>query len=694
MDNFFSASSIFAFISCLLLGCLYAWLLYRKNQNLERNLKYTLTALRVLTIAAIAWLFFAPLVKLISYTPEKPIIVLAHDNSISVAQIEPVGFNKRKYQQDLQELANQLSTKYEVKTYSFSDSVKSGLNFSGNGKLSNGSLLFNQLNDELLNRNVGAVILAGDGIFNRGGNPLYELNKIKAPIYTVALGDTIPKRDVLIANVSYNNLVYLDNEFTLEVQLQAYESKGETTQLSVLENGIKIKEQSVSINSNSFVKDVQVKLKASKIGIQKYTINLSPLKNEITTKNNSQTVFIEVIDARQKVLIAAAAPHPDITAIKQAIELNKHYEVTVALADELNTVDANKYSLAILYQLPSTVNTNTALVNKIQEAKLPLWYIIGAQSNISAFNQVQKELNFSRINGSLQEVFPYPDANFTAFNLDANSLKQLNDYDPLQMPFASLNINGNYTSVLNQRIGKVNTQNPLLFFMDDNGKKIGFLLGEGIWKWKLEEAKNEQSLPLFNELITKTVQYLSVKDDKRKFKVYSTKSTFDENENVVLNATLYNDAYESVNTPDVNVQVKNNDGKTFNYTFSKFGIAYRLDAGTLPQGNYTYVASTALGDKKYKDSGAFYVNALIVEYQQTTANHQLLYTMAKQSGGKMIMPSNLLSLVNELEKSGQLKTISYEDRKYEELINLKWLFGLIVLLLSVEWFLRKRNGEI
>lgn len=694
MGNFFSATSVFTFLACLLLGCLYAWLLYGTNKNLHRNLRYALTALRILTVTLIAWMLFAPLVKRISYTPEKPIIVLAHDNSISVAQVEPAGFNRIKYQQDLKQLSEALAEKYEVKTYSFSDSVKAGLDFSGTGKLSNASALINQLNNELLNRNVGAVILASDGIFNRGGNPLYALNQIKAPVYTIAMGDTIAKRDVLIANVNYNNLVYLDNEFTLDIQVQAYESKGESTQLSVLENGKKLSEQSVAINTNGFVKDIQVKLKANQIGIQKYTINLSTVKNEVTTKNNSQTLFVEVIDARQKVLIASAAPHPDIATLKQAIDLNKHYEVTIALADDLNAVEVNKYSLAILYQLPGNTNAGTALINRLQQTNMPLWYILGAQSNIGAFNQVQKLVNLNRANGSLQEVFPYPDANFTAFNLADNSLKQLNDYDPLQSPFANVSVNGNYTAALNQRIGRVNTQNPLLFFINDNGKKTGFLLGEGIWKWKLEEAKSEQHYPLVNELISKTMQYLAVKDDKRKFKAYSSKSTYDENENVILNATLYNDAYEPVNTSEVRVEVKNADGKAFNYTFSKFGAAYRLDAGTLPQGNYTYTASTSLGDKKYTAAGAFYVNALIAEYQQTTANHQLLYTMAQQSNGKMVMPANLLNLVEEIEKSGQVKTISYEDRKYEELISLKWLFTLIVLLLSAEWFLRKRNGEL
>lgn len=693
MGNFFSVTSIFTFLACLLLGCLYAWVLYYTNKNLAKNLRYGLAALRVFVVAFIAYMLFAPLVKTVNYNPEKPIIVVANDNSISVKAIEPKDFDRKKYQQDLNTLVNRLSEKYEVKTYNFSDSVKAGLDFSGNGKLSNASAFVNKLNDELLNRNVGAVIMASDGIFNRGGNPLYELNKIKAPIYTIAMGDTIARRDVLIANINYNNIAYLDNEFTLDIQIQAFDSKGETAAITVAENGKTVTNQSLSIDAGSFVKDVQVKLKANKVGIQKYTITVAPLKNEITTKNNAQTIFIEVIDGKQKVLLASAAPHPDLATFKQAIEQNKNYEVTLALADDLNTADPKLYSLAILYQLPDQANISNSLLTKLNNSNVSTWYIIGAQTNISSLNQVQKILSLNRGGNNVQEIFPALEPSFTAFNLDENSLKLLNDYDPLLMPFGNIRINGNYTAVFNQRIGKVNTQNPMLFFTNENGKKVGFLLGEGIWKWKLEEAKSEQNIPLVNELISKTVQYLSVKDDKRKFKVYSSKSTYDENEEIILNATLYNDAYEPVNTPEVMLQLKNGEGKLFNYTFSKFGAAYRLSIGNLPQGNYTYIAKTKLGDKSYTSAGAFYVSALIAEYQQTTANHQLLNTMSQQSNGKMIMPANLLSIADEIEKSGQAKTISYEDRKYEELISLKWIFALLMVLLTTEWFFRKRNGE-
>lgn len=693
MVSYFTISSFFLLLACVVLGIIYARLLYGSTQYLDKKLKLILATLRALAITLTAWLLFAPLIKAISYHLEKPIVVLANDNSISVNQFKPQGFDQKKYEADLTALRDKLAGKYEVKTYHFSDSVKPGLQFLNNGKLTNAMTLVEQLNNELVNRNVGAIIMATDGIFNRGGNPLYGLAQLKSPVYTIALGDVIPKTDVLIANINYNNLVYLDNEFFLDVQLQAFESKGAEVKLQVSENGNQVFEQKIAINAQNFVKDVQVKLKAKKTGVQRYTVNVSGVKNEIAAKNNTQTIFVEVIDGRQKILMITTAPHPDISVIAQALAENKHYQMDVVMADELANQQVDKYSLAILYQIPADAGMQK-VIGKIQESQMPIWYITGVQTNLTSFNQMQKNVNLSKKAASLQEIFGYPAENFTLFTLEETWMKQFSDYDPLLMPFANMLIKGRYTAVLNQRIGKINTQSPLWFFLDDNGKKLAYLTGEGLWKWKLEEAKDQNKKPLVNQLISKTIQYLAAKDDKRKFRVYGVKNTFDENEQIALNGVLYNDAYQSVNTPDVKLQLKNGKGKVYNYTFSKSGNAYILNLGNLPQDNYTYTANTIYGDKAYTAKGAFYVNALIVEYQQTTANHQLLNTMAVQTGGKMVAPKNLLSIADDLEKSDHLKTISYEDHRYEQLINIKPLFVLIITLLGIEWFFRKRNGEI
>jgi len=694
MNSFFAGTSILYFLGCMALAVLYALLLYKGDKNLGKKLRYGLVILRIVGVATIAWLLFAPLIKTLNYTLDKPIIIIGQDNSLSIGQIKAAGFDQKSYEKHLKKLQDKLSDQYEVKTYHFSDSVKEGLDFKNQGKLTDAASFFQKIKDDYANRNVGAIVLATDGIFNHGENPLYSINQISAPVYTVALGDSIPKRDVLISNVNYNNIVYLDDDFTIEVQVQAFQSDGESTTLSVSQNGSKIQQLNVAINGNSFVKTIPVKIHAGKIGIQKYTIQLSVLSNEITTKNNTQTFYVEVIDGRQKVLLAAVAPHPDLGVIKEAISQNKHYDAKLALADDLSSIDPSKFDLIVLYQLPDAQNISASFLKKLNLIKKPIWYILGANSGISSFNKIQNQVDLSSSNGQVQEIYPILVKDFTSFNLSEADRRIFAAFDPLLSPFGRLTVNANVASVFNQRIGQISTQQPLWFFTNDNGLKAGYLMGEGLWRWKLSEAKNEVNTSGLSDLISKTIQYLSVKDDKRRFKVFTSKSAYDENETIQFNATLYNDSYQAVNEPEVTLQVKNEAGKIFNYTFSKTENAYQLDAGTMPAGNYSYLSSTSMGGKRFVASGNFYINAVIAEYQQTTANHQLLSTISKQSNGKLFMPADLLKIADEILKNENIKTVSYEDRKYDELINMKWLFALILVMLSMEWFLRKRNGAL
>lgn len=694
MSDSLTLYTVLALFGCLLAGLLLARLLYRNTENLNKNTRYALAVARALIVTTIAFLLFFPLLRTVSYELEKPIIVIGQDNSLSVGAITPAGFDQAAYERDLKSLSEQLSNNFEVKIYNFSDSVGAGYDFSNKGKISNASKFIGKLNDELLNRNVGAVVIASDGIFNRGGSPLYDLNKLKAPVYTIALGDTIPKKDLLIANVNSNDIVYLDNEFTAEVQIQAFESKGSQAILKILQDGKVLQTQTIAINANPFVKTLPIKIKASKLGLQKYTLSLNTLPNEISTQNNSQHLFIDVIDAKQKVLIAAAAPHPDITVFKQAISKNERYEVKVAIAEDLDNLNPKDYGLVILYQLPAVSNVGLNFLNKLKESSVSIWYILGAQSNLMVFNQYQKGITYSGNSNSLQQTYATVNPNFSIFDITEEEVKTIAGFDPLLVPFGTVTVNAEASIALNQRIGKINTQYPQLFFSTENGKKVEYLIGEGIYKWKLGEALKGAEESVTNSLISKSVQYLSVKDDKRKFKAYTTKNTFDENENITINAILYNDSYVAVNKPDVNIQIKNESGKAYNFLFSRTEVAYQLDAGTLPPGNYSYTASTNFGNKLLKASGLFYVNNIVSEYQQTIANHQLLSTMASTSNGKMYMPKEFLKIVKDIESNEEIKTLSYENRKYEELINFKWLFVLILSLLTLEWFFRKRIGEI
>ena len=149
-----------------------------------------------------------------------------------------------------------------------------------------------------------------------------------------------------------------------------------------------------------------------------------------------------------------------------------------------------------------------------------------------------------------------------------------------------------------------------------------------------------------------------------------------------------------MNTPDIRIELKSRSGKNYSFLFTRNGQSYQLDAGALPVDEYSYAASTKLGNESFNASGQFTIKPLNLETRQSAADHQLLSDMAKQSGGQMLQPSQISQLADLIRKNENIKTVVYEDKRYSDLIDLKWIFILIAGLLSLEWFIRKREGEV
>jgi len=68
--------------------------------------------------------------------------------------------------------------------------------------------------------------------------------------------------------------------------------------------------------------------------------------------------------------------------------------------------------------------------------------------------------------------------------------------------------------------------------------------------------------------------------------------------------------------------------------------------------------------------------------------------MAKRTGGKLFYKNELEKLESELLKNDQIKPITYSQNNTTSLIDLKWLFWLILIFLSIEWYFRKRYTSI
>jgi len=677
---------------CLLLGVIYAWLLYRNPVNLANTMRWGLAMLRTLVVAIVAFLLVSPLVKSVTYQPQKPLVLIAQDNSSSVSSFKPKTFDPNNFNKQLAGLKKQLGDDYEVREFNFDGSLHDGLSTTNNGKQTNIATAIHQLNERFVNQNIGALILTSDGLYNQGSDPQYEARNLKTSIYTVALGDTVPRRDLLIGNVNYNKTAYLGNDFMMEVLAEAYQSQGESLRLTVAEDGRTVFTQNIPVNTEVFRKVVPVKLTADKKGVHQFTVKLAPVANELSTENNAETVYIEVLDARQKILLAYASPHPDISVIKQLIEHNKNYELKAVQLDKLSTVKLGDYGLIILYQI--TPSDNAVLKNFVSDSKVPLWYICGAQSDMIDFNQAQSTIRIIAGRTDVQETFAEPAPGFSLFTLTDSTLNKLNHFPPLLAPFGNYGSASGASMLLKQRIGSVSTNFPLMAFNEADGRRTATLTGEGLWRWNLSEFQDHGNHSAMEELFSQSIQYLTANANRQRFRAYPGKNVFDEGENVLLNAELYNDALQLINTPDVNINLKNSNGKNYSYLFSRTGQSYQLNAGTLPVGNYSYTATTQLGKQPFSVKGQFAIKPLNLESRQSTANHRLLYGLAKQSGGQMLQPSQLNQLAALIKKNDNIKTVVYDDQRYSDLIDNKWLFALILALLSTEWLLRKREGEV
>ena len=680
-------------IFCLMAGMAYASLLYYRDTKLVEVkpwLKILLASLRFVVVTLLAFLLLSPLLKTIFREVEKPVIVVAQDNSESLVIGKDSSFYKKDYKEKLNSFIQKLSDKYEVRTYSFGDKISSTIPFDYSDKQTDISSLMDEIDTRYANRNLGAVVLCSDGLYNKGEDPVYASENIKAPVFTVALGDTTIKKDVVITKVRHNRMAYLGNTFPVEILLEAHQFKGKTANLTLSKNKESLFTQKVSFSSDKFSLTVPVQLLAKEKGMQRYRVTIDNLPAEVTYHNNSQDFFIEVVDGREKVLLLAAAPHPDIAAIKQAIESNENYELEVAFAADFNGV-FNPYNLVILHQLPAENNTYPKLLADLSKAEVPLLYILGNQSNIAAFNALNTGLSIPDGHAKANEAEAAVDNAFTLFTLSEESRNYVAKLPPLLAPYGNYKMSNSTTVFLNQKIGTVQTNYPLVLFNEVNSRKTGVITKEGIWRWRLSDFEEHQNHNIFNELINKTVQYLSVKVDKSLFRIL-TKTNFFENEALQFDAELYNESYELINEPEVSIEIINSENKRFPFSFSKTATAYRLTSTAFPVGEYKYIATVKVGAKTLSQAGSFTVSPLVVESINTTANHQLLYNLAKQHNGEMYTPATLESLQNQLLQRDDIKPISYSEKKLKELINLKWVFFLLLMLLSLEWFLRKRNG--
>ena len=461
--------------------------------------------------------------------------------------------------------------------------------------------------------------------------------------------------------------------------------------LNVIKNDSTIYSQELKITKEDQIFRKNVELPALGAGKQRYQVKLQELSNEDNKFNNYRDFYINIIESKQNILITASAPHPDVSSVFNALSMNKNLNVKIKYTDE--QIDSiGFYNLFIIHQIPSkNTGWSDQFYADLLGSDIPILHILGAETDLNEFNRLQSGLNIFSDNKSIESGFSLINRDFSFFTLPEELILLIDELPPLNTAIGTYKMSPSSQVLFYQKISNIETDYPLIAFSDFQNKKLGFICGTGIWRWQLADYMENSNHFAFNSLVNKIIQYLTIQSDNRYFRV-KAKNSYYENEQLILEAELYNENYELINYPEVNLIIRNEQGQEYLYNFRKKDNAYQVNAAVFPEGKYTYFASTETGGENYTDRGELLIEGINIESMNTVADHNLLQRVSALKNAEVIYPDSLFTLPDYLHNRNDIYTLTYYDNDFMPLINLFWIFGLIILLLTAEWFLRKWLG--
>ncbi|NAS30540.1 VWA domain-containing protein [Flavobacteriaceae bacterium R38] len=637
--------------------------------------------LRFITIATILLLLFNPKLKKTTVFVEKPTLVVAVDNSSSTTFLEQAEKSK-DFVQRINTNSN-LKDRFDLELITFGDHVMPMDTLSFRENQTRISEALTSIKEVYRNKK-SPVLLISDGNQTYGEDYTFSSVNFPQNIYPVVLGDTIEYIDLSITQLNVNKYAYYKNEFPLEVILNYKGNNDIETVFEITKGNTTVYSERLNFSDNSRSKIISTTLPARDIGVQVYKASLRPNQEERNKVNNNKEFAIEVIDQKTNILLVSDIVHPDIGVFKKSIESNELRSVEIAKS-AVNSTELDNYQMVILYQ-PNSRFKN--IIDEINKRNLNSLIVTGTKTDWNFLNRIQNQFNKENVRQT-EDVQAALNTGYTNFAIDDIGFYE---YPPLEDFLGDINISSSVDVILNQRIRNIETGNPLLFTLENEGKRQAVLLGENIWKWRAQNYLDTKEFKDFDEFIGKIVFYLATNKQRNRLDV-NFEPFYNGSTEIKITAQYFNKNYEFDTNASVSIRLEN---KTVN-SFRTVPLLlknnhYEVDLSGIEPGEYDFVVSVA--NEQLSRSGSFKILDFDIEKQFLNADIDKLNKLAENSGGQLFFPDQFSDIENSLLSNEAYKPIQKSKENSVPLIDWKYLLALIVIALSVEWFLRKYNGLI
>jgi len=665
-------------ITLVLLALVIAWLIsYFQYFFRRNNIKeiYLLFILRSVSIFGLLILLINPKFNRKILEIVKPKLFVAIDNSSSIKYIDQdslvlniVGKIRGN---------EEINKRFNVNYFTFGSSSKSNDQPNFDESKTNIYEVLEVLN-KLTNEQIAPIVLISDGNQTYGSS--YKYFQSNQEIYPFIVGDTIQMTDIEISQVNVNSYSFLNNNFPIEVFLHYNGNKNLKTKFTIEDQQRIVYEQSVEFTNNKNNIHLALTLPSDAVGKHVYKARVVPFNNEKNVINNIKNFSIEVIDEQTTIALIYDLLHPDIGMFKKSIENNKQRKVVLLNVDSIDENELD-YSAFILYQ-PTYKFQNIFDLIKKNKANFLLVGGLSTDWNFINNNQEFLKLNFAP---QFEKYYPNFNESYNIFHVEDIGFS---DFPALEGYFGDVNISVPNESILTQFVNGMETKEPLLATFSLSGQRGSVLFGENIWKWRSHTYMLEKSFQKFDNFLSGIIQYLTIVKQLNAIDL-EFEAFYYADEEVKIRARAYDTNFNFKANTEIYLTLENSPNEMPFYTNGNY---FEVTLGALKSGNYNFLVTDK--QNKAKKEGAFTIIDYSVEQELTHSNRSDLKALALNSKGEIFYPFQFDNFVATVLNNNNFKPVQKEKIIPVSLIDWKWLLGIIIVSLGLEWFIRKYRGLI
>lgn len=663
-------------LSLLVAGGLSFFQYYYKAKSKSKLILF-LAFLRFTSIFGVLLLLINPIISRKSTEIVKPPLSIVVDNSSSVAALNADKTSVAVYAALVSDKS--LNEKFDVQSYRFDSEFEPSDKFDFKGTQTNLDLISTNLRNSNRNKVFPTVIIT-DGNQTSGNDYVYSFDASNK-VFPIVVGDTTKVLDLKINQLNVNKYAFYKNKFPVEVFLQYSGDKNISADFTISQGNSVLTKENVSFSPSKKTAVIHMLLPANKVGSQVFKARISSKEKELNNYNNIKIFAVEVMDQKTNVAIISAINHPDVGALKRAIESNAQRKVTVVKPQEINSL--RDFDVLIMYQPTAEFKS---IFEENKSAGINSFIITGTNTDFSFLNLQQSSLGF-KMSSQKEDYLAGFNTQFNLFALDNIGFE---NFPPLENAYGTATVSGAVSVLLYSKIRNLDTKMPLMAFVENQGSRAAFLLGENSWKWRLQSHMENASFDKFDVFIDKTIQFLASNDSKKSL-VVNHESFYNSGEAIEISAQYFNKNYEFDEKARLTISVINPDSKQAkNYDLLKSDNSYKVNLDGLAAGNYNFKVTELNSKTSY--SGRFEILDFDIEKQFVNPDVEKLKQLASVTQGKVYFSDQLDQLVESLLADESYKSVQKNSVTRSPLVEWYWMLVLSAIFLSTEWFLRKYNG--